>query len=329
MVHRYLILLVILTFLLSFVSVRFWISRAKHAKLVAKDVHKLDSREVAEMGGLPILFAFAVGVFAFVAIRVFVFQSQDFIVPIFAVLLSVFIAGIIGIVDDILGWKIGLAQWQKPVLTLLCAFPIMAVDAGTRIMFIPFFGNIDLGLIYPLLVIPLFLVVASNGTNMLAGFNGLESGLSMIMVSVIGFLSWKVGASYVAVLCAIFLACVFAFWVFNKYPARIFPGDTFTYSAGAFIAAVAIFADLEKALIILFIPFAIEFFLKLRGRFKKESFGRVLEDGSLDLRYSKFYGLEHVMIWVSKNLFGKATERRVVYLLYGFQLIFVVLAFIL
>jgi len=196
------------------------------------------------------------------------------------------------------------------------------------VMSIPFIGAVDLGLLYPFFVIPAVIVVASNASNMIAGFNGLESGLSLIMTFTLGYYAFISGATIYAYLCALFFVSVLGFWVFNKYPARVFPGDTFTYSSGAFLGAIAIFADLEKVLVILFIPFAIEFFLKLRGRFKKESFGKLLEDGSLDRRYEKFYGLEHIAIYILRKLFAKASERGVVYVLYLFMLCFVGLTFV-
>ncbi|MAG60569.1 glycosyl transferase family 4, partial [archaeon] len=230
-------------------------------------------------------------------------------------------------VDDILGWKIGLRQWQKPALTLLVAFPIMAVDAGVREMYIPFLGQIDLGLFYPFIVIPAVVLIGSNGTNMLAGYNGLEAGLASIIIATLGWLSYTNGLAWISALCALMLIAVLVFWFgFNRYPAKIFPGDTFTYATGAFIAAVVIFADLEKAFLILFIPFIIEFFMKARGRFQKESFAKLKEDGTLTLLYSKLYGLEHLVVVILGKLRTKVTERKVVWSLLLFQLVFAVLA---
>ncbi len=171
----------------SYFSIKFWVTRAKQAGLSGKDIHKLGNPQVAEMGGLPVIFSFIVGVFAYLGVRVFLFGSHVNSEAIFAIVLAVLIAAVIGMVDDILGWKIGLRQWQKPALTLLVAFPIMAVDAGVRIMFIPFFGQVDLGLFYPFLVIPGVVLVGSNGTNMLAGYNGLEAGLASIIIATLGW----------------------------------------------------------------------------------------------------------------------------------------------
>ncbi len=322
-------LLFLLVFSVSYFSLSFWVSRAKKAGLVGKDVHKSHHPEVAEMGGLPVVFSFIVGAFSYLAVRVFIFGSQEFSASLFAVVLAVLLASVIGMVDDILGWKIGLKQWQKPALTLLVAFPIMAVDAGVRIMSIPFIGQVDLGLFYPLVVIPAIVLVGTNGTNMLAGYNGLESGLAGMIIATLGWLSYINGSAWISALCALMLVSIFVFWLFfNRYPSIVFPGDTFTYGTGAFIAAVVIFADLEKAFILLFIPFVIQFFLKARGKFKKESFASVKEDGSLGLRYEKLYGLEHVALFILSKMKLVVTEKKVVGSLLLFQLLFVIIALI-
>jgi UDP-N-acetylglucosamine--dolichyl-phosphate N-acetylglucosaminephosphotransferase len=327
MVDMRLIVLFLLVFSVSYFSLNFWIKRAIVAGLVGKDIHKLHHPHVAEMGGLPVIFSFIVGAFAYLGMRVFLFGTHQFSESIFAIVLAVLIAATIGMVDDILGWKIGLRQWQKPVLTLLVAFPIMAVDAGVRIMSIPLIGQIDLGILYPLVVIPAVMVVGSNGTNMLAGFNGLEAGLAGILIATLGWLAFITGVSWVAALCLLLLICIAVFWVFfNRYPSVVFPGDTFTYASGAFVAAVVIFADLEKAFVILFIPFVIQFFLKARGKFQKESFAKLKEKGELTLRYDKLYGLEHVAVWFLSKLPLKVTERKVVWSLLLFQGIFAIVA---
>src|SRR3989338_4276301 len=121
------------------------------------------------MGGIIILLGFIIGIIGYVALRVFILDANSNIASILAILSGVFLAAIIGIIDDVLGWKIGLKQWQKPLLTLLVAAPIMAVNAGDKIMYIPLAGNINIGLLYPLIIIPGLIMFSANSFNMLAG----------------------------------------------------------------------------------------------------------------------------------------------------------------
>lgn len=277
------------------------------------------------MGGIIVLLGFLTGIISYIAIRIFIFQTSTQITFLLAILTALFIAGIIGLLDDILGWKIGLKQWQKPLLTLLAATPIIAINSGSQIMFFPFFGHIDLGLIYPLFLIPLFILISTNGFNMLAGYNGLEAGQGIIILSTLAYLSYTTGSLWLTVVSLCMIFALLGFWLYNKFPSKVFPGDTLTYTTGALIAIITILGNFEKAFIILFIPYILEFLLKLGGRFKKESFAQITADNTLVPRYKKSYGLEHLAVKLLNRLNLKTTERKVVYLLHAFQLIFVIL----
>jgi UDP-N-acetylglucosamine--dolichyl-phosphate N-acetylglucosaminephosphotransferase len=288
-------------FLITWLIIPFWIKRAKKAGLVGKDIHKREEKVIAEMGGITVLLGFIIGIMVYIAMRIFIFKANTNITTILAILTAILLAGIIGIIDDVLGWKIGLKQWQKPLLTLLVAMPVMALNAGTRVMSLPFIGPFDLGLIYPLIVIPAIILVGTNGFNMLAGYNGLEAGQGIIILSTLAYFSYVNGSPGLTIVALLMVSALIAFWFYNRYPAKIFPGDTLTYTVGALAAIIAIFANLEKLFLILFIPYIIEFFLKLRGKFKKESFAKIKDDNTLVPKYEKIYGLEHVMV----NLLNK------------------------
>jgi len=312
----------VIALIVTLFLVPFWVRRARAHKLVAVDVHKKKSK-VAKLGGLCVVTGFLVGVLAFVALDVFVNKSVD-LLHLFAALCSILIAAFIGLADDILGWKIGLRQWHKVVLMILAALPIVVLNVGESLIHIPFLGAVNIGLLFPLAVVPLAIIGASNGFNMLAGFNGLEAGMGILILSTLGWLSYIRDYTVAAVLSFCMVGALLAFLIFNWYPARIFPGDTLTYPVGTLIAVVAILGNIEKFALILFIPYFIEFFLKARGRMQKESFGKLKKDGSLTNRYEKWYGLEHVMITVWEKSKFKATEQRVVLGLFALQLVFVI-----
>ena len=315
-------------FVLTWLILPAWIKRAKNADLQGKDIHKFKERNVAEMGGIVILLTFMIGIMGYIAVRVFIFNTSSNVTSLFALLVAVLIAGIVGIIDDILGWKIGLRQWQKPLLTLLAAAPIMAINAGSRTMSIPFVGHVDFGLLYPLIVIPIIIAVSTNGFNMLAGFNGLEAGQGILILGTLAILSFNTGTSWLSVVALCMIFALLGFLMYNHFPSKIFPGDSLTYTVGALIGIIAVIANLEKAFLILFVPYIIQFFLKLRGSFKKESFAEVQKNGTLKPRYKRIYGLENLCVKFQNTLRLKTTERSTVYWLYGFQLIFVVIALV-
>ncbi|MBT3836475.1 glycosyl transferase family 4 [Candidatus Woesearchaeota archaeon] len=315
-------------FVLTWLILPTWIKRAKNAELQGKDIHKFKERNVAEMGGIVVLLTFMIGIMGYIAVRVFIFNTNSNVTSLFALLVAVLIAGIIGIMDDILGWKIGLRQWQKPLLTLLAAAPIMAINAGSRVMSLPFVGQVDLGLLYPLIMIPIIIAVSTNGFNMLAGFNGLEAGQGILILGTLAILSFNTGTSWLSVVALCMIFALLGFLMYNHFPSKIFPGDSLTYTVGALIGIIAVVANLEKAFLILFIPYIIQFFLKLRGMFQKESFAQIQEDGTLKPKYKKIYGLENLCVKFQNILKLKTTEKSTVYWLYAFQLIFVVIALV-
>jgi len=72
-----------------------------------------------------------------------------------------------------------------------------------------------------------------------------------------------------------------AFLAFNKYPARVFPGDSMTLFMGAAIASIAIVSHQKAIGAILFAPMIVEFGLKLRSHFHAENYGAPDDVGRL------------------------------------------------
>jgi len=119
------------------------------------------------------------------------------------------------------------------------------------------------------------------------------------------------------------------FYYFNKYPAKVFPGDILTYSVGALIAGMAILGNFEKIAVFVFIPYILETLLKVRGGLKKQSFAKPNPDGSLEMPYSKIYGLTHLSLFLLKKMKRKVYEKDVVYLIFIFQVLFILIGLLL
>ncbi len=258
-----------------------WIRAAHKVKLTGRDMNKPGKPDAAEIGGLPVSAGFFSGVLLYIALRTFYLKVDSTLVPILAVISTSLIIVVVGMLDDILGWKIGLRKWQKPLLTSVAALPMMVVNAGESSMVLPILGSVDLGVLYPLLVIPMGITGAANGFNMLAGYNGLEAGMGIIILSVLGYVSWVGGSGWVTMLALSMVFALLAFLRYNWYPAKIFPGDTLTYSVGALIACIAILANAERIALGLFTLYFLELAIKFRTRFMGESYGDPDERGIL------------------------------------------------
>ena len=271
-VWQYLILAGGTAFFTTLLATRWMIRRLRGTKMVGRDLHKPGRPEVPEMGGLAVIAGFYAGV---TVIELFVEdpQSQAYL---HASLVAAFGAGFVGLLDDLFN----LRQRVKAALPFLFAIPLATAiyrdprGEGTTLFYT------DIGALI-LLVVPFGVTSAANATNMLEGFNGLGAGLGIIMcLSMVGlaFVTANLTGLYLVLP---LLGALVAFLVFNRYPAKIFPGDSMTLFVGATIAAAAIMAHQKTLGAVLFIPFILEFALKARGHFKAQNYGTLNDNGKL------------------------------------------------
>ena len=309
---------IVLSFFATWVTVKKWICKAPEIGILGRDMNKPGKPNVAEMGGIGVVFGFGSGMLIYIGLMTF-YQEKPIYISILAALCTVLITCIIGMMDDMLGWKKGLRQWQKPIFTLFAALPVMVVNAGHSTMNLPLVGSMDFGILYPLLIVPIGIVGASNVYNMVAGYNGLEASMGIIILSAMGYFAWISGKQSAMMLALCMASALMAFLYFNWYPAKVFPGDTMTYSVGALAGCVAILGDMEKIAIVLFLPYAFDFIIQAASGFRCEAFAKVNEDGSLEKPYKGTYHLTHLAIAVLGKLKGKVYERDVVLFLCGIE----------
>lgn len=328
------LIVVVISFLATYFGLVAWIKKCNKVGILWEDMNKFGKpKNVAGSGGIIVLIGFLLGVLSYIALRTFSGSKVDIItIQIFALLTSVLTVGIIGLIDDFLGWHHGgLSARVRLVLVFLAAIPLVVINAGESTVTLPFFGSVDFGILFPLFLIPLGIAATTTVYNFLAGFNGLEAGLGIMVIGFFSYVSYITNSAWLALIGLCMVAALFAFWLFNKNPAKVFPGDVLTYSVGAMVGGMAILGNFEKIAIIVFIPFIIEMVLKLRGGMKpprKQSFGIPQKDGSLKLPYDKIYGLSHFSIWFLSKFKKKVYENDVVYLIFIIQILFILLGFL-
>ncbi|GIU68436.1 MAG: UDP-N-acetylglucosamine--dolichyl-phosphate N-acetylglucosaminephosphotransferase [Candidatus Pacearchaeota archaeon] len=320
-----------LSFFIVFFSVPYWIKKMKQLGFLWEDMNKPGNpKNVAASGGIVVIISFILGVFWYIAVKTFILKEIDGInIKIFALTSVILILSIVGIIDDWFGWHSGgLSKRTRIILALFASIPLVVINAGTSIMNFPFLGNINFGIFYPLFLVPLGIVGATTTYNFLAGFNGLETGQGILILSFLSLVAYLNGHAWLAIIGLTMVSSLIGFWFYNRYPAKVFPGDSLTWSIGALIACMAILGNFEKIAVFVFIPYILETGLKLRGKLKKQSFGKPNKDKTLDLRYRKIYGLEHFSIYLMKKLKIKPTEKKVVYSIHAFQIFIIILAII-
>ena len=196
---------------------------------------------------------------------------------------------ILGICDDILDlrWR---HKFFIPAVASLPLLIVYYVDFGvTSVMvpnfLVPYMPNqarlIDLSFLYYMYMSALS-IFAPNSINILAGINGLEVGQSLVIALLLILNSslylipfpgnlvlnhayavrpHPATDAHLMTLYIIlpFLAVSTALYIHNRYPAKVFVGDTFCYVAGMVFAVVAIIAHFSKTLLLLLIPQIVNF----------------------------------------------------------------------
>jgi len=294
-----------------------FIKKMKEEGFVGKDMNKLNKPKVAELGGAMVFIGFAFGVFSAIFLSTYLNAISLNLSLLFAGFATIAMITFVGIIDDIIGWKKGIRQWQHALFPVIAALPLMAVLINNTPISIPFlgvlpseyalpFGIVSFGFIYSLILVPIGVTGASNATNMLAGLNGLEAGLGILILSTLAIISLASGRTEAAVFALSIIGALIAFLYFNWYPAKVFGGDGVTLMTGAGIATVSIIGDMEKIGIILLVLLFVELYLKARTKFQGECFGIPQKNGTL-IAPKKKQSLTHYFMAI-----GAAKEETVV-----------------
>ncbi len=236
----FLIIVFIVGFLITFLVLPFIIKFMKRKKYVGIDIHKNAKPEIAESGGLSIIIGF---IFALIFLILF---FPEFFKEILTFLLTVLLAGCIGFIDDRKKlrsrYKIILSIFSGSIIFLANFFGFIAIDSPI----IPFLDRTRLTIIYPFLI-PIIVAVFINTVNMLEGYNGEGSGTCLIAVCFLFICSLIWNSAEGIIFTVPVLAVIIPFFIYNKYPAKTFPGDIGTLSMGAMIACIMLFGALEVA----------------------------------------------------------------------------------
>ncbi len=323
--------ILVVSFLISLITslmlTKYLIEFFKNNNIVAFDLHKKNRPLLANSGGIPVVLSLILGLMFFIGFKTFILNDQTKIIDLFGAILTILLISIIGFFDDLNSSNIvegkgkirkGLKQWQKPMLTFFAAIPLMAVKAGFSSLTLPFIGSVNFGIFYPLILVPLGVVFVANSVNMLGGFNGSEGGMGLIYCLSLGLFALKHGETISAAIFFTAAGAILGFLKYNWIPAKILAGDSLTYGLGSVVASGIIIGNMEKAGMIVMMPFILEFFLKLRSRFKAQCLGKLKNDGKLEAPYGKnVYSLTHIVM----NL-GSFTEKQITLSLMLIEIIF-------
>ena len=190
-----------------------------------------------------------------------------------ALILVTTIAGVIGILDDVYT----LSGVLKPTLLIIASFPILILGTYDFHMEFPLFGEVRLSIIYPILVL-LAIPVTANTVNTIDVLNGAVSGfITISSIPLILALAFK-GSIDTLLMALPLLSVALGFFIFHRFPSKIFPGDSGSLSLGAIYGAIAIVGGIEIIGIVALLPAILNSFFFL------SSVKRLVEGRTIKLR---------------------------------------------
>jgi UDP-N-acetylglucosamine--dolichyl-phosphate N-acetylglucosaminephosphotransferase len=256
------------------VSMPYFIRKLTENGIVANDVYKKGLPEVADRGGTLIL------LIALLSLSMnslfFKFTTVNYVAMIVVALFGLF-----GVLDDM----INIGRASKFLIMYYCSYPLIQYVGHTDLT-LPTIGNIGIAIIYLQLIVPTYVLVTSNLVNMHSGYNGLASGLSIIILISLIIKSVLLGDVQNIVSMAAVTGATIGFYFYDRYPSRIFWGNVGSLTVGAAIGILIIVQGFPVSGFIMLFPHTVNFLMYVYWRYKKYppvKFGKVREDGTLEV----------------------------------------------
>lgn len=228
--------------------------------------------------------------------------------------------GILGLYDDIkkfFGFSkngfFGLRLKHKLILQIVLATIIalmLYLHLGISFINIPFIGTFHLGVFY--VPFAAFVILSfTNAVNISDGLDGLASGILMISLFGLWFLSASILDVPLSMFLALWIGSLISFLYFNVYPARMFMGDVGALAFGATLAVVGLLLGKVIALAVIGFIFVFEIATSLLQLLSKRFLKRKI------LPVSPFHLLLQQHGWEEPKIVQRAWLVQIMLTLFG------------
>ena len=302
-------LMMLYCFIESFILTYVVMKLERSLGLLAIDVHKPHKPLIPKWGGIALLIHFSI---LLLIIRFFI-SSSKVLANMYPHMLAVIIAGLIGLIDDI----VGINAVVKLLVFMIPSIPVIMFSSYVPHPFIPLVGSLRLTIVYPLLI-ALAYTVLSNAFNMTDTHNGTIMIISLSLILVLGITSILGGPPPIRgfkVTLIVVLFTLLAYAPFNMYPARIFNGNCGSYLIGALMASLIIMSRREFAALLALTPLILNGFsiiTSIKGLRSKEHIPRpvvVDERGLITANKSKDSPITLIQLL---TLSSKLSEKEII-----------------
>lgn len=230
-----------------------WLHRLKFGQQILEDGPKWHMKKsgTPTMGG--IMFIIAVTVSTLIAILI----KKD--VKLAVMLIITLGYGIIGFIDD----YVKVVKKRNMGLTASQKFLLQAVLSFIYILVLRFTGELTSEIIIPFInhtvtmpwwlyfVFVMFVVCGTvNAVNLTDGLDGLAAGITVIVSLFFALAAMAFGDSSAGYMSSAVMGGCVGFLFFNKYPAKVFMGDTGSLFLGGAISVIAVGLEMPLILVI-------------------------------------------------------------------------------
>lgn len=242
-----------------------WLRKLKFGQEIREEGPKWHQKKsgTPTMGGIM----FIVGIAAAILVTTIIFAVNGNFDKTYARCILLFVIslgfGVIGFIDDYIKVvkkrNLGLTAAQKFIMQVVLAaiyvvvlYVMGVLDTAIKIPFTSIEWTMPLWLYIPFVM---FIVVGVvNAVNLTDGLDGLASSITVIVGLFFAFASYIAFSEYgVTVFSMAIVGGLLGFLWYNRYPAKVFMGDTGSLFLGAAVALMAI--DLKMPIFLILVGF--------------------------------------------------------------------------
>jgi UDP-N-acetylglucosamine--dolichyl-phosphate N-acetylglucosaminephosphotransferase len=217
-------------------------SRMRDPRVLAPDVYKAQGTYIPKVGGVAVIIS---------ALASLIIALGVNMAPLWFLFLTVVFVGSLGLLDDLYGLP-ALLRVVIPVVPSL----LIILWGIVNYVHIPLIGNVRNPYVVEMVVL-LSIPVLSNAVNMLDVVNGVVPG-SMALISITMAIDAYIMGRQDAILPAITIASTsLGLYLLNRYPARVFNGNSGSYALGAALGAYAVIYNMGFPVLVASIPYVL------------------------------------------------------------------------
>ncbi|MGN0106834.1 MAG: phospho-N-acetylmuramoyl-pentapeptide-transferase [Hominilimicola sp.] len=242
-----------------------WLRKLKFGQEIREEGPKWHQKKsgTPTMGGIM----FIVGIAAAIIVTTVIFAVNGNLDTTYARCILLFVIslgfGIIGFIDDYIKVvkkrNLGLTAAQKFIMQVVLAaiyvvvlYAMGVLDTAIKIPFTSIEWTMPIWLYIPFVMFVVVGVV--NAVNLTDGLDGLASSITAVVGLFFAFASYIAFSEYgVTVFSMALVGGLLGFLWYNKYPAKVFMGDTGSLFLGAAVALMAI--DLKMPIFLILVGF--------------------------------------------------------------------------